>query len=61
MANVAFIGLGRMGHGIAGRYRDAGVSVAVWNRSKAKAEDLIAAARDQRVRRKMPRLTPTLW
>jgi 3-hydroxyisobutyrate dehydrogenase len=42
MARVAFIGLGRMGHGMAGRYLDAGFSVAVWNRSKAKAEDLIA-------------------
>src|SRR5712672_3015701 len=42
MAQVAFIGLGRMGHGMAGRYMDAGFSVAVWNRSKAKAEDLIA-------------------
>src|SRR3974390_845029 len=42
MAKVAFIGLGRMGHGMAGRYLDAGFEVAVWNRSKAKAEDLIA-------------------
>lgn len=42
MTSVAFIGLGRMGHGMAGRYLDAGFSVAVWNRSKAKAEDLIA-------------------
>jgi 3-hydroxyisobutyrate dehydrogenase-like beta-hydroxyacid dehydrogenase len=42
MAHVAFIGLGRMGHGMAGRYLDAGFSVAVWNRSRAKAEDLIA-------------------
>jgi 3-hydroxyisobutyrate dehydrogenase len=42
MARVAFIGLGRMGHGMAGRYLDAGFSVAVWNRSKAKAEDMIA-------------------
>src|ERR1700736_3160776 len=42
MARVAFIGLGRMGHGMAGRYLDAGYTVAVWNRSKAKAEDLIA-------------------
>src|ERR1700758_3350004 len=42
MPRVAFIGLGRMGHGVAGRYLDAGFSVAVWNRSKAKAEDLIA-------------------
>jgi 3-hydroxyisobutyrate dehydrogenase-like beta-hydroxyacid dehydrogenase len=31
-----------MGHGMAGRYVDAGFSVAVWNRSRAKAEDLIA-------------------
>jgi 3-hydroxyisobutyrate dehydrogenase len=42
MARVAFIGLGRMGHGMAGRYLDHGFTVAVWNRSKAKAEDLIA-------------------
>jgi 3-hydroxyisobutyrate dehydrogenase len=42
MTKVAFIGLGRMGHGMAGRYLDAGFSVAVWNRSKAKAEDLVA-------------------
>jgi 3-hydroxyisobutyrate dehydrogenase len=41
MARVAFIGLGRMGHGMAGRYLDAGFTVSVWNRSKAKAEDLI--------------------
>ena len=42
MPRVAFIGLGRMGHGMAGRYLDAGFTVAVWNRSRAKAEDLIA-------------------
>src|SRR3954451_2273308 len=42
MTKVGFIGLGRMGHGMAGRYLDAGFSVAVWNRSKAKADDLIA-------------------
>ena len=42
MAKVGFIGLGRMGHGMAGRYLDAGFDVAVWNRSKSKAEDLIA-------------------
>ena len=42
MARVAFIGLGRMGHGMARRYLDAGFTVSVWNRSKAKAEDLIA-------------------
>jgi 3-hydroxyisobutyrate dehydrogenase-like beta-hydroxyacid dehydrogenase len=42
MAHVGFIGLGRMGHGMAGRYFDNGFTVAVWNRSKAKADDLIA-------------------
>src|ERR1700754_4374842 len=42
MPRVAFIGLGRMGHGMAGRYLDAGFEVATWNRSKAKADDLIA-------------------
>src|ERR1700694_1456025 len=42
MAHVAFLGLGRMGHGMAGRYLDGGFTVAVWNRSKAKGQDLIA-------------------
>jgi 3-hydroxyisobutyrate dehydrogenase len=42
MPHVAFIGLGRMGHGMAGRDLDGGFTVAVWNRSKAKADDLIA-------------------
>ena len=31
-----------MGHGMAGRYLDAGFAVTVWNRSKSKADDLIA-------------------
>jgi len=31
-----------MGHGMAGRYLEAGFTVSVWNRSKPKAEDLIA-------------------
>jgi 3-hydroxyisobutyrate dehydrogenase-like beta-hydroxyacid dehydrogenase len=42
MAHVAFIGLGRMGHGMAGRYLDVGFTLAVWNRGHAKAADLIA-------------------
>src|SRR5258708_40039146 len=42
MMGGPFIGLGRMGHGMAGRYLDAGFNVAVGNRSKVKAEDLIA-------------------
>ncbi len=41
MPRVAFIGLGRMGQGMAGRYLNAGFTVSVWNRSRAKAEDLI--------------------
>jgi 3-hydroxyisobutyrate dehydrogenase len=42
MLRVGFIGLGRMGHGMAGRYVEAGFDVSVWNRSRAKADDLIA-------------------
>lgn len=42
MPHVAFIGLGRMGHGMAGRYLDSGFTLAVWNRNRAKADDLIA-------------------
>lgn len=42
MPRVAFIGLGRMGHGMAGRYLDADFEVTVWNRSRAKADGLIA-------------------
>src|ERR1700753_3493149 len=42
MPRVAFISLGRMGHGMAGRYLEAGFTVSLWNRSRAKAEDLIA-------------------
>jgi 3-hydroxyisobutyrate dehydrogenase-like beta-hydroxyacid dehydrogenase len=33
------------GPGTAGRYLDSGFTVAVWNRSKPKADDLIAAWR----------------
>src|SRR5438045_6230769 len=42
MVQIAFVGLGRMGHGMAGRYLDSGFAVAVHNRSKSKADDLIA-------------------
>lgn len=41
-AKVGFIGLGKMGHGMAGRLLDAGFDLAVWNRNPVKAEDLIA-------------------
>jgi len=57
MTKVAFIGLGRMGHGPwPARYLDVGFTVAIWNRSKAKAErpESRAAARDGPVRRLMP-------
>lgn len=42
MPHVAFIGLGRMGQGMAGRYLDSGFTLAIWNRSRARADDLIA-------------------
>jgi 3-hydroxyisobutyrate dehydrogenase len=43
MSRVAFLGLGRMGSGMAGRLLDAGHELAVWNRSADKAGDLVAA------------------
>ena len=45
MAKIAFLGLGRMGVGMASRLVGAGHQVAVWNRTKAKAADLLAAGR----------------
>jgi 3-hydroxyisobutyrate dehydrogenase-like beta-hydroxyacid dehydrogenase len=38
---LAVVGLGAMGERIAGRLLDAGYSVAVWNRTAAKADDLV--------------------
>ena len=43
MAKIAFLGLGRMGVGMAARLVGAGHQVTVWNRTKAKAESLLAA------------------
>jgi len=40
---VAFIGLGNMGSGIAGRILQEGYDLIVWNRTAAKAEPLVAA------------------
>ena len=40
---VGFIGLGRMGQGMARRVLDAGNDLIVYNRTAAKAEDLRAA------------------
>jgi len=41
-AKIGFIGLGKMGHGMAGRMLDAGFDVALWNRNPAKADALIS-------------------
>jgi 3-hydroxyisobutyrate dehydrogenase len=43
VAKIAFLGLGRMGVGMASRLLGAGHQVTVWNRTKVKAEDLLAA------------------
>src|SRR5262245_23059987 len=40
---VGFIGLGRMGQGMAGRILHGGHDLAVYNRTSAKAADLVAA------------------
>ncbi len=40
---VAVLGMGRMGHEVAGRLLSGGHEVAVWNRSAGKADDLVAA------------------
>jgi 3-hydroxyisobutyrate dehydrogenase len=42
MARVAFVGLGRMGHGMASRLVEAGHDLVVWNRTPAKAGDLLS-------------------
>src|SRR5262245_13356006 len=43
MQRVAFVGLGVMGKGMAGRLVAAGFPVVVWNRSPGPAEDLVRA------------------
>ena len=43
MAKVAFLGLGKMGSGMAGCLVAAGHRVSVWNRSADKAAPLVAA------------------
>ena len=40
MARVAFVGLGRMGQGMAGRLLAAGHELVVWNRTADKARAL---------------------
>ena len=41
--DVAVLGMGRMGRALAGRLLEGGHRVAVWNRSKGKAGDIVAA------------------
>ena len=42
MARIAFLGLGRMGSGMASRLLAAGNDLVVWNRTPARAEPLVA-------------------
>ena len=42
MTKIAVIGLGIMGHGIASNFLKHGDDVTVWNRTKQKADDLVA-------------------
>jgi len=42
MARIAFVGLGRMGRGMAGRLLDAGHDLVVVNRTACRADDLVA-------------------
>ena len=42
MKNIAFIGIGVMGHSMAGHLMDAGYRLTLYSRTRAKAEDLIA-------------------
>ncbi len=41
--DVAVLGMGRMGRALAGRLREGGHRVAVWNRSKGKAGEVVSA------------------
>lgn len=41
MAKLAFLGLGNMGNGMAGRLLSAGHDVTVWNRTKSRADALV--------------------
>ena len=42
-STVGWIGTGRMGHAMVQRFLDAEQSVLVWNRTRAKAEDLASS------------------
>ncbi len=46
MAELGYVGLGAMGSGIVRRLLDAGHGVTVWNRTRDKAEPLLAAGAD---------------
>ncbi|HEY8200332.1 MAG TPA: NAD(P)-binding domain-containing protein, partial [Actinomycetota bacterium] len=41
--DVAVLGMGRMGRALAGRLLEGGHRVAVWNRSKGKAGEIVSA------------------
>ncbi len=41
--DIAVLGMGRMGRALAGRLLEGGHSVAVWNRSKGKADEIVSA------------------
>jgi len=41
--DIAVLGMGRMGRAVAGRLLGGGHSVVVWNRSKGRADDVVAA------------------
>ncbi|MBT4939275.1 MAG: NAD(P)-dependent oxidoreductase [Rhodospirillaceae bacterium] len=43
MANIGFIGLGKMGHPMAMNLAKAGHTLAVYNRTRSKADDIVAA------------------
>ena len=42
MQNIALLGLGVMGSGMAANWLDKGFAVTVWNRTRAKADPLVA-------------------
>ena len=47
---IGWIGLGRMGEAMVKRLTQAGYDVKVWNRTRSKAEPLVAVRRDDRRR-----------
>ncbi len=54
---IGWIGIGRMGYAMAARLAKAGADLTVWNRTRAKAEPLAEARRENR-RRRFPTSRP---